>query len=174
MGLNKDQVREILDQQRAEAAIEKARAAQTENEALEEQARYEFQLEHNGAIAVQKGIEMWCCEANFKILEDWCRDHNDPLSLHSLNEAFKACRDQLAPVPAWAKPTQHTNLQESRVAPQPASSIVSIPKPPVHVPLRREEIIKLVNGKDGPAKLRKLIGRDPRREAAINRILAGN
>jgi hypothetical protein len=174
MGLNKDQVKEILDTERALSAVEKANAAKAEREASDAKAFYEFQLVHTGAKAVQAGIEMWCCQANFKLLADWCERNNElPLSLYSLNLAFDAERDNLAPVPLSERPTRHTNLAESRIAPQPVSSIKSIPKPDVDLGLTKADIVKLVNGKDGPAKLRKLMGHSKEREEYINRVLAG-
>lgn len=173
--------------------IAKATEEQAAQRMTEDQAWYEFQLKYTGGVAANAGVTAYICEANRRILFEHIKAANRVIDLVSLDEAFLELKDtgklaedthaghirKVVKVKDGKTYTvtpnyeRKTDLQKSRIAPQAVSSVLNIPKPPVHIPLTREAILKLVNGPDGSTKLRKLIGRDPRGEAAINKILAG-
>jgi hypothetical protein len=160
------------------SATEQNRIAKAKDELLAQQAAndqawYEFRLKFCGGVAVNNRLVFYDCVANRSMLEGHVRAANRVINSAALEEAFMELRKTGTLAEPKIEQERHTDLQRSRIAPQPLSSIVRIPKPAVHLGFTREELIKMAREKFPEFKklVQKFRIKGPEYEKELNRIL---
>ena len=155
-----NEVEQAIKQSREATQLEKAEAWKAKRNAEENRAWHEFLKFHSGARGANNGF-YFCCEANNRLLaESIATQSNKQITFQALEEAYRSCRDRLAPPPD-REYKRKTNTLESRSLPQ----LVNLPIPAVVLPYTKQQILSW------DAKRLKREMRSPERVTAINKIL---